>query len=350
MAKSIKFNLIVDSKPIRTIEELQENFCINDIDELYKEGRLQKWLEVRGYNEYLAKVEKIQDEIPIYKLIDIFDMKSKISKEKVNEIVSNIYYENERKKQLEIWKKKDNDANSIIQSYHVKYDGLKDVMINNPSNFPLIKSTINEICKNYFGLFKINYKEFYFQIYHNVPLIVYACLMNDKSRELFLDYDYYNLSKKQNNSSEKQTEYVDLLIGAGLLAGVALQNNHNEYKKPKMFSSDVDDLLKNKSSISRSVIENFSGTFDIVNNCENKADIEKYILHIKGSTGGYWDEKEPFNQKVMILNMSGSAEVNSANKKDSGLKWNDVREFKILDGLQYRAKNDNDFIFYMLVD
>ncbi len=49
MAKTIKFNLILDDKPVRTIEELQENFCIDDILEFYEKGLLQKWLKVRGY-------------------------------------------------------------------------------------------------------------------------------------------------------------------------------------------------------------------------------------------------------------------------------------------------------------
>ena len=31
MAKTIKFNLICDGKPVRTIEDLQENFSIEDV-------------------------------------------------------------------------------------------------------------------------------------------------------------------------------------------------------------------------------------------------------------------------------------------------------------------------------
>ena len=311
MAKSIKFNLIVDNKPIRTIEELRENFCINDIDELYREGRLQKWLEVRGFDEYLAQIKEINHEMPIYKLIDIFGMGSKISKDEVNKIVSNIYYENERKKQLAVWEKKNNDVKSIIQVYHAKYDELKNVMIENPSNFPLIKSTINEICKNYFGLFKLNYVDFYYEIYDKVPLIVYACLMNEKSRDLFLNNNFWS----------------------GILSFIS-RNKSSDKNSP---------ILEN-------IIENYSGKFNIVNNCKNKDDIEKYILKLNGSTDGYWDEKEPLKQKVMILGMSSSAKVNSADKKDSGLNWDSVNKFSILDGLQYSAQRNDDFVYYMLVN
>lgn len=36
MAKTIKFNLICDDKPVRTIEDLQENFSIEDVLKYYQ--------------------------------------------------------------------------------------------------------------------------------------------------------------------------------------------------------------------------------------------------------------------------------------------------------------------------
>lgn len=36
MAKTIKFNLICDGKSIRTIEDLQENFSVEDILKYYE--------------------------------------------------------------------------------------------------------------------------------------------------------------------------------------------------------------------------------------------------------------------------------------------------------------------------
>lgn len=59
MAKTIKFNLICDNKPIRTIEDLRENFSIEDVLEYYNNGLLQRWLLVRGYDEYLREVKNI---------------------------------------------------------------------------------------------------------------------------------------------------------------------------------------------------------------------------------------------------------------------------------------------------
>jgi len=61
MAKKIKFNLIVDNKPIRNLEELIENFNLDDISKLFENNTLHKWLDVRGYNEHLEKINKIKN-------------------------------------------------------------------------------------------------------------------------------------------------------------------------------------------------------------------------------------------------------------------------------------------------
>ena len=61
MAKTIKFNLICDNKPVRTIEDLQENFSIEDVLKYYNNGLLKRWLAVRGYKAELEKVEAMEE-------------------------------------------------------------------------------------------------------------------------------------------------------------------------------------------------------------------------------------------------------------------------------------------------
>ena len=69
MAKTIKFNLICDGNPVRTIDDLKENFSIEDILDYYKEGLLHRWLKVRGYNDYLDRINEIRILKNILKLL-----------------------------------------------------------------------------------------------------------------------------------------------------------------------------------------------------------------------------------------------------------------------------------------
>ena len=69
MAKTIKFNLTCDGKPIRTLEDLRNNFSVEDVLPYYQNGLLQRWLDVRGFTDELNAVNAIssRDEIEIIK-------------------------------------------------------------------------------------------------------------------------------------------------------------------------------------------------------------------------------------------------------------------------------------------
>lgn len=65
MAKTIKFNLICDGNPVRNLEDLQNNFSIEDVLNYYSNKLLQRWLKVRGYEKELELVNKITADKPI---------------------------------------------------------------------------------------------------------------------------------------------------------------------------------------------------------------------------------------------------------------------------------------------
>lgn len=78
MAKTIKFNLILDNYPVRNLEGLREHFSIEDILKYYDNGLLVRWLNVRGYYKQCTAVEAIdksgdRKEI-IISLIKIFEV------------------------------------------------------------------------------------------------------------------------------------------------------------------------------------------------------------------------------------------------------------------------------------
>ena len=58
--KPIKFNLICDNQSIRTLDDLRDNFCVEDVLEYFNNGLLEKWLTVRNYNKELEAIKKIK--------------------------------------------------------------------------------------------------------------------------------------------------------------------------------------------------------------------------------------------------------------------------------------------------
>ncbi len=155
MPKTIKFNLILDGKPVRDIEGLQNNFCIDDMLAVYENGLLERWLKVRGFDDYSKKINKIKKDDGIIKqLIKIFDIE-----ESEKEIMKGIYslsFWNERKVEIEEWLKKDNAVKQIVADYHNGYNVLKQQIIKHKFDMPFLKQSAKEICDEYLEIFKID--------------------------------------------------------------------------------------------------------------------------------------------------------------------------------------------------
>ena len=92
MAK-VKFNLIFNGNPIRTLEELRENFSVEDALSDYQDGRLERWLEARWFREELAQVQAIQatDRLGILAaLVRIFDVKINLAVPEMAEVFQEV--------------------------------------------------------------------------------------------------------------------------------------------------------------------------------------------------------------------------------------------------------------------
>ncbi len=98
MAK-IKFNLNFGGEQIRTLDDLRDNFSIEDVLDVYNNGLLVKWLDVHNHKDELAKVNAIQTTDArgiLTELIRIFGISDDPSE--IQESLSVLDYLEERKK------------------------------------------------------------------------------------------------------------------------------------------------------------------------------------------------------------------------------------------------------------
>lgn len=294
MAKTIKFNLILDEKPVRTIEDLRENFAIEDILEVYNNGLLHRWLEVRGYLDVLEKVNYIKDETnigQIKNLIKIFEIDCDDAK--IEESIGILDFIIEKKVLLEHYNKLDYKLKVVIDDYHAGYDSIINDIIENKDNMPKIKANIKEIEENYMGLFNLNYRELYNILVSNAPLAVFAILMNNKMRSYFIAYD---------NSSENT----------------------------KLIYNKIKEFVKNKTVL--------------------KEKLGEELKLFKGNTEAYWKDIEPKDKKLMVISMEDGNYVRNAGIFGEELSSLDINNnFIVLSGIDYKSNNAYHELLYMEV-
>jgi len=309
MAKTIKFNLILDGIPIRDIEGLQDNFCIEDILEFYKKGLLQKWLEVRGFDKYLAEVETIQkDKNPIYQLLRIFDIEK--SEREVKEVVCSLQFWEDRKAELEDWHKKDTQMQRKIADYHDSYNKLKEKISENKEDMPFMKTAVKKISSNFLEIFKIDYQSFFEDFRNNSPLVIYAILMNEHLRTFFLDH-----------------ASIKSIIEPNFTLGSLTRMKSDYYSIFSVYNGEMDET-------------------EAIMEIEKKTALHTF----KGTTSGCWKNLEIASTKVMVLSISNETFIRNANKPLEELSEMDVKgNFLILDGLVFKSNSAQKQIVYMEV-
>lgn len=294
MAKTIKFNLILDGNPVRNIDDLKNNFSIEDILETYNNGLLKKWLSVRGYNKYLDDINSIEADDnakQIQALIKIFEIEC--DDNKIKEGLAIIDYINERKLLFDEYSKANYESKKIIDDYHAGYDSIISEIIENKDDMPKIKANIKEIEENYMGLFNFNYRDLYNTLIDMAPLAIFAILMNAKMRSYLI--------------SDENSSY----------------NTKEIYSNIKSF---------------------------LTSNTKLKEKLGEELKVFKGNTEAYWKDIEPKDKTIMIISMEYGNFVRSAGTFGEELSNTSVNNmFLLLDGIDYKSNNASNELLYMEV-
>ena len=312
MAKTIKFNLLLDDNPVRDIESLQNNFCIDDILEVYENGLLQKWLKVRGFDEHLAKIESVKKESSIIvELIKIFDIEKDDTE--IRESIYSLEFQEHRKKSLEMFNTIDNTLKKTIEKYHKEYDELIENIIKNKENMAFLKVASKEISDKYLKLFELDYKDSYELYKEESPFMIYAILMNDKLNYLFMQNEVIKEDLSENYILNTSDMFKNLFIN--------FSKNEELGEKRAFKKEEALELAKNNG-----------------------------IIDFKGKTDSYWKDLETADTKVMILSIPDGTYIRSANDLKQELSAQDVNgSFLILDGLAYKSNISTKSIVYMKV-
>lgn len=305
MAKTIKFNLICDNKPIRTIEDLQSNFSIEDVLAYYNNQLLHRWLEVRDYKDELEKVNAITVEKPIEiikELIKIFDVVS--DEQKIEEGVYMLEYLEERKELCSIYEEENYKVKKIIDDYETGYRQLVDGILQNPYDIAIIKANIAEMVSNYAWILKLNHRNLFYVLKKQSSLAIMCLLMNEQSRKYYLPIEV----------------------------------------------KDEDGTTSFDTASNRDKAGMFQNICSMITTVDFQAELGDNLKSFAGVTDGYWKDLEPKGKKYMIISMGSGDFVRSAGLAGGDLSSMDItNEFVIVDGIDYKSNSSTRQLLYMEV-
>lgn len=313
MAKTIKFNLILDNHPVRNIEELQEHFSIEDMLKYFENGLLLRWLKVRGYEKEYIAVENIGKSLGnkdiIISLLKIFNM-SDIDTADIEKEVSILEYQNEKNKLNEIYKENSFTKEQIIEDYHAGYNALILHMEKNKYNMAILKADAVQMEREYSKLFSLNYYELYFRLLDSAPKAIFAMLTRDIFRKYWLD---------------KKTNEEESVIGNSFMYDHFQEMGYR-------YEMYIEDNIY----------------YNLVRNA--KEILGDDLKVVRRDTEEMWDLIERPTVKVMVISIDNGIFIKSAGNSYEKLGDEDVdKKLLILDGLEYKSYSDYDELLYMEV-
>ena len=271
MAKTIKFNLILDGNQVRTLDGLRENFSIEDIIGYYEKGILSRWLKVRGYDKEFDAVEAIDTasniKEKIKSLIKIFNVETDDAK--VEEGLEIIEYSVMMKELNAIYKEQAYEKKIILEDYHKGYELLINHIIENKDNMSTLKASAKFLENEYYGLFKLESGNLYERLLKEAPKAIFALLMFDAFRSYWI--------------GEYTTEWITESINKNLLS-------------PSKAKAILGDELK-------CIDRNTDGVFDEI------VSEDKKVMLISAGTYAYARGVGKFGEKLTAEEINGKAPI-----------------------------------------
>lgn len=292
MAKTIKFNLILDNYPVRNIEGLQEHFSIEDMLKYFENGLLLRWLNVRGYDEQYAAVEAIDKSLDrkeiVTSLVKIFEV-AEMDIAYIEKAIGILTYLDEEKELNAIYKENAYAKKQVINDYHSGYIALIMHMEENKDNMALLKADAIQMEREYFGLFELNNYELYFHLVESAPKAIFAILTRDAFRKFWI--------------GEEANTYIYSSVKTKLLA-----------------TAKAKEILGDDLKI------------------------------VKRNTQAMWDPIERPEVKLMVISINAGTFIKNAGNFSEKLGHTDVN-FKLVkfDGLEYQCNNETYELLYMEV-
>lgn len=206
MKKVRNIPLILGDKKFFNIEDLKNDFNVNDILSSYKNDNLEIWLSHK-YNDLAEELKKInKSESPKKIIEDIIRIFFK-DDENLEAIVKDASFIIENTVDIE-----NKDIESELEDYINQYNSIADSIYNLDIalwDYESIKESIEKLYNEYNGLFNYYYEDFFYKFYNQKNYyVILSILANEGIRRIFLS------NKRIKSDIDKMFTHLDISVSS----------------------------------------------------------------------------------------------------------------------------------------
>ena len=269
----LKFNLLISGKECRTLEEVKENFNIDDIKKYYDSDLLERWLLNNDYKDLYYEIKYLKKEeifdLPAYYYMGHINIKIKqglkdifFPEHKKNETVSSFVSITSNYK--DYYNYNDYKNYSTADEYFNNYKKIVNIIINDKTDY--IKSYIDLLAERYSYFFKYDYKNFikkimenknyyalFYMLYNdfmryylikddNVSNFINEKILKNISEKLNSDFKYIKYYSKSESNSDNH--FIEISNKECIILYIENASVTSIYNKNKVYNKD--DIINDK--------------------------------------------------------------------------------------------------------
>ena len=232
MKKVRNIPLILGDKKFFNIEDLKNDFNVNDILSSYKNDNLEIWLSHK-YNDLAQELKKIDESESPKKIIeDIIRIFFK-DDENLEAIVKDACFIIENNVDI-----KNENIESKLQDYINQYNSIVDSIYNLDIalwDYENIKNSVEKLYGEYNGLFNYYYEDFFYKFYNQKNYYVILSILANEDIRIFLS------NKRIKSDIDKMFTHLDISVSSTYKKiyekyGYNSTNFHIKYSRINLFN------------------------------------------------------------------------------------------------------------------
>ena len=308
MPKPVKFFIVVNKREVRTIEDLRANFHAQDVLSLYQNGVLARWLEALGETPRAERLKTIdQDSLDtkgiLRQLCAAFDIEDHGELDGVTCYID--FLQKNAKEIRDLHEKLRSSQEECIDEYHKQYSTIKSQILSTPDDMHFLKVQVDSLANRFLQLLYIDFESMVQEAEEKAPMVLLFFIANQKIRKRLKEMERYDNKLRTMVHAKIEEGKFDKFIPRG----------------------DLDTLAAGKA----------------------------YLKALQKDTDASWDDIEPdTNRQFLVLSIPEGCKVrdkkSSKNVEDRiEITPGKVREFIVLNGIEYNSKTASSPLVYMEV-
>jgi len=306
--KPVKFFIVVNKREVRTIEDLRANFHAQDVLSLYQNGVLARWLEALGETPRAERLKTIdQDSLDtkgiLRQLCAAFDIEDHGELDGVTCYID--FLQKNAKEIRDLHEKLRSSQEECIDEYHKQYSTIKSQILSTPDDMHFLKVQVDSLANRFLQLLYIDFESMVQEAEEKAPMVLLFFIANQKIRKRLKEMERYDNKLRTMVHAKIEEGKFDKFIPRG----------------------DLDTLAAGKA----------------------------YLKALQKDTDASWDDIEPdTNRQFLVLSIPEGCKVrdkkSSKNVEDRiEITPGKVREFIVLNGIEYNSKTASSPLVYMEV-